>query len=423
MFSETTAFRKIDALKKRVRIIQGGTSASKTISILLKLIGLAQTDYTCRKCGTKGCQDKAHTAQWVMEPTLTSITSESVPHLKRGAIRDFKKIMKSHGYWKDSCWNATDSIYTFETGSQIEFFSTDNGDKLRGGRRDRGFMNEANNCTFDAFEQLEVRTTEFFIIDFNPSVEFWAHLEVMGKRDDVDFLILTYKDNEALRPEIVASIEQRKNRKGWWQVYGLGQLGEVEGKIYKDWQIIDTVPHEARLVRRALDFGYSNDPAALVDIYYYNGGYIFDQQLYRKGMLNKPIADFITNLDEPQTLVIADSAEPKSIAELQGYGINILPADKGQDSIRNGIATVQAQRISMTKRSVDLIREYRQYMWRFDRDGRQLTEPEEGNDHALDAVRYGIVSLTTDVEDDFDYDAFEEEELSTSDMIHDEIGV
>lgn len=204
MFTETTAFRKINALRKRVRIIQGGTSASKTISILLYLIGYAQTD---------------------KKPTLTSIVSESIPHLKRGAIRDFKKIMQEHHYWQDSRWNATDSIYTFETGSQIEFFSTDNGDKLRGARRDRTFMNEANNNTFDAFEQLEVRTNEFVIIDYNPTVEFWAHLELIGKRDDVDFIILTYKDNEALSPQIIASIEQRKNRKGWWQVYGEGQLG------------------------------------------------------------------------------------------------------------------------------------------------------------------------------------------------------
>lgn len=401
-FKETTAYRKINALTKRIRIIQGGTSASKTISVLLYLIGYAQSD---------------------PKPTLTSIVSESVPHLKRGAIRDFKKIMQEHGYWKDNLWNATDSIYTFETGSQIEFFSTDNGDKLRGARRDRTFMNEANNNTFDAFEQLEVRTNEFVIIDYNPTVEFWAHTELMGKRDDIDFLILTYKDNEALRPEIVASIEQRKNRKGWWAVYGLGQLGEVEGKIYKDWQIIDTVPHEARLVRRGLDFGYSNDPASLIDIYYYNGGYILDEQLYRKGMLNKALADFITNLEEPQTIVIADSAEPKSIDELKVYDLTVLPCSKGADSIRNGIATVQGMRISITSRSHNLKREYRGYMWRFDKDGKQLTEPEGGNDHALDAARYGLVSLSTVIEDSFDYDAFERAELAEKDTIYSEIGV
>jgi len=148
-------------------------------------------------------------------------------------MRDFKNIMLAQKYWKDGNWNATDSIYTFETGSQIEFFSTDNGDKLRGARRDRLFINEANNVTFDAFEQLEVRTKEFVYLDFNPTNEFWLFTEVLGKRDDVELIIVTYKDNEALPNEIVNSIEQRRNRAGWWKVYGEGQLGEVDGKIYK----------------------------------------------------------------------------------------------------------------------------------------------------------------------------------------------
>ena len=177
MFSATTAYSKINNLTKRIRIIQGGTSASKTISILIYLIAYAQTDKV---------------------KTLTSIVSESVPHLKRGAIRDFKNIMQSHHYWKDSNWSASDSTYTFETGSQIEFFSTDSGDKLRGARRDRLFINEANNVTFDAFEQLEVRTKEFIILDYNPTNEFWALTDVYGKRDDTELIILTYKDNEAL---------------------------------------------------------------------------------------------------------------------------------------------------------------------------------------------------------------------------------
>ena len=236
-------------MKKRIKIIQGGTSASKTISILLILINRAQNKHEKNE--------------------LTSVVSESIPHLKRGAMRDFKNIMKAHNYWKDSCWNATDSTYTFETGNQIEFFSSDNGDKLRGARRDWLFINEANNVTLDAFEQLEVRTKNGVWIDYNPTNEFWVFTDVMPHRDDWEMLIITYKDNEALPKEIVDSIEQRKNRAGWWKVYGEGQLGEVDGKIYKGWQIIDSVPHEARLERYGVDFGYSNDPTAIVAIYKY----------------------------------------------------------------------------------------------------------------------------------------------------------
>lgn len=363
-------------MTKKIRIAQGGTSASKTISILLWLINLCQSD---------------------TKPTLTSVVSESIPHLKRGAIRDFRNIMIAHGYWKDALWNATDSIYTFETGSKMEFFSTDNGDKLRGARRDRLFMNEANNCTLDAFDQLEVRTKEFVYLDYNPTNEFWLFTEVIPNRDDWEKVILTYKDNEALSPEIVASIEQRKNRKGWWQVYGEGQLGEVEGKIYKDWQIIDEIPHEARLERRGLDFGYTNDPTAIVDIYYYNGGYILDEVCYQKGMSNKQIADVIK--DQDQVMVIADSAEPKSIDEIRLYGINMMPAVKGAGSISQGIQFVQQQRISVTKRSDNIIKEYRNYLWATDKQGKILNEPEGGLDHALDAIRYAFTSLAPKQDD------------------------
>ena len=358
-------------MKKRIRIVQGGSSASKTISILLYLITLAQMD---------------------KKKTLTSICAESIPHLKRGAIRDFKNIMTEHNYWKDDNWNTTDSMYTFETGSQIEFFSTDNGDKLRGARRDRLFINECNNVTLEAFEQLEMRTNEFVYLDYNPSNEFWVNTEIKANRTDWDFIIITYKDNEALSQSIVQSLEQRKNRKGWWQVYGLGLLGEIEGKIYKDWQIIETIPHEAKLVRAGLDFGYSNDPTAIVYIYSYMGGYILDQITFKKGLLNKQIADIILSQEE-NVLVIADSSEPKSIDEIRGYGVEIIGAVKGRDSIVNGINLVQQQRISVTKRSVDIIKEYRNYLWATDRDGKVLNIPEGGFDHSMDAIRYAMTNI------------------------------
>jgi len=370
MFSQTTATEKIKVMNKRIRIVQGGTSASKTISILLYLIASAQSD---------------------KKPTMTSVISESYPHLRRGAIKDFLTILKEHNYYKDANWNKTESTYTFETGSKVEFFSADQPDKLRGARRDRLFINECNNVHFDAFQQLEVRTKEFIFLDYNPSSEFWVQLEILNKRTDYDFIILTYKDNESLPPEIVGSIEQRMNNKGWWQVYGLGQLGVVEGRIYKDWNIIDEIPHEARLERRGIDFGYTNDPTAIVDVYYYNGGYILDEVCYQKGLSNKQIADLVNNL--PKVLCIADSAEPKSIDELILYGLNVVPTVKGPDSVRQGIQKVQFQRISMTKRSTNLIKEFRNYLWKIDKNGKVLNEPEGGLDHALDAVRYAINSI------------------------------
>ena len=370
-YIRTTATAKIMAMKNRIRIVQGGSSASKTISILLYLIALAQSD---------------------KKRTLTSVCSESIPHLKRGAIRDFKNIMLEHNYWNDKNWNATDSTYTFETGSQIEFFSTDNGDKLRGARRDRLFINECNNNTFEAFEQLEIRTNEFVYLDYNPTNEFWVQTDLKGVRTDYDFLIITYKDNEALSPAIVASLEQRKNRVGWWQVYGLGIQGEIEGKIYKNWLIVDSIPQEAKLERYGIDFGYTNDPTSIVAVYKYNGGLIFDEIAFQKGLSNKQIADIITNQPD-QALVIADSAEPKSIDELTSYGISTLGAEKGKDSIYNGIQVVQSQRISVTKRSVNIIKEYRNYLFLVDKNSKVTNNPEGGYDHTMDAIRYAVTSI------------------------------
>jgi phage terminase large subunit len=369
IFRRTTATEKLLRLKKRIKGIAGGTSASKTISILMILIDKAQAD------------DK---------PTLTSVVSESFPHLKRGAIRDFINIMMAHGYFQDANWNKTDYTYTFPNGSKIEFFSADMPSKVRGPRRDRLFINEANNIPYEAYDQLEIRTKDEIWLDWNPTNEFWWYTDVMGK-PNTDFIKLTYKDNQGLSQSIVQSIESRKGNKNWWKVYGLGELGEVEGKIFKDWKIVDDIPHEARLERYGLDFGYSMDPTSIIAIYYYDGGYILDEITYQKGLSNKQIADIIQNL--PQALIMADSAEPKSIDELKAFGLNVLPAKKGQGSVNQGIQYVQQQRISMTKRSLNLIKEYRNYLWKTDKDGVILNIPDGGFDHTMDAVRYGMDSL------------------------------
>ena len=370
MYILTTATKKLMKLKKRIKGVSGGTSAGKTISIIQILIDKSQSDKT---------------------PKKTSIVSESFPHLFRGAEEDFKNIMKEHGYWESKRWNGTTHTYLFETGSRIEFFSADQPTKVRGPRRDRLFINEANNIPFEAFEQLEVRTRDEIWLDWNPTNEFWFYTEVKNSEEfkgAVDFIIINYKDNEGLETSIVESIERRKSRKGWWQVYGLGQLGEVEGKIYKDWQLINEIPHEARLISRGLDFGYSNDPTAIVDIYKYNDGYILDERMHQKGMSNKQIADFLLNLDEATT--VADSAEPKSIDEIYGYGVNIIGAIKGQGSVNQGIQFVQDQKISITKRSLNLIKAYRNYMWKIDKNGKILNIPDHFLSDQMDAVRYGI---------------------------------
>lgn len=371
-FIETTATQKVKQLQKRIRAVAGGTSASKTISILLVLIALAQTDES---------------------PTITSVTSESLPHLKLAAMRDFLRILQDHNYFEESRWSKSDFIYTFESGSIIEFFGGESTAKVHGPRRDRLFVNEANNIPYNSFDQMLTRTNEFAFIDWNPTNEFWFYTEILPNpllKDDIDYITLTYKDNEGLNPVVVKSIESHRNNKNWWQVYGLGQLGEAEGRIFTNWQIIDEIPHEARLERRGLDFGYSNDPTTITGIYWYNGGIILDEELYQTGMSNRAIADFIKNLPHWQTLIKADSAEPKSIDELLSYGITVLPANKGQGSVNQGIQKLQGMQVSMTKRSLNLIKEYRNYMWETDKDGKILNVPMDDFNHCLDGTRYGI---------------------------------
>jgi len=360
----TTATKKISKLRKRIRGVSGGTSASKTVSILMWLIDYCQT----------------HRGE------VVSVVSESFPHLKRGAIRDFENIMQQHKYWEPDKWNKTDYTYNFGT-TKLEFFSADQPGKVRGPRRQVLFINEANNISYETYTQLEVRTSKIIWLDWNPVSEFWWYDEVAPNHDH-DFLKLTYKDNEGLAKTVVEAIEVRKYNKNWWKVYGLGELGEAEGRIYTDWKTVSEVPHEARLERYGMDFGYSNDPTSIVAIHYYNGGYVLDEIIYQKGLSNKQISDILINY--PRALVVADSAEPKSIDEIVSYGVSVIGAKKGRDSVNQGIQYVQQQRISVTKRSTNILKEYRNYLWQTDKEGKIINTPDVIFNHAMDAVRYGM---------------------------------
>lgn len=371
-FQDTTATKKVFSLKKRIRAVAGGTSASKTISILIWII-----DY---------CQS--------VESEVATIVAESFPHLSLGAIRDFKNIMVASGYWDDDRWNSSSHTYKFPTDTLLEFISFDKFGKAHGPRRDILYINEANNLPYNIVDQLITRTRKIVWMDWNPSEEFWFYTEIVGKRDDVDFITLTYLDNEALDEISIKEIESHKHNKAWWQVYGLGQLGEIEGRIYKDWQIIEEIPHEAKLERYGIDFGYTNDPTAIVALYRYNGGFIFDEITYNKGLSNKSISDIFENI--PKALIIADSAEPKSIDEIRSYGRNILGAVKGPGSVMQGIQYIQSQRCSVTSRSINIIKAYRNYMYYQDNSGKFLNEPDDSIhewSNSMDAIRYGFSGL------------------------------
>lgn len=488
----------------RYIIHEGGSRSGKTHSILTSLHHITNS-----------------------RPSISSVVSETFPHLRKGAIRDYKRILESQKCWDDDLWNKTDSIYQMKKDRLLEFFSADDSGKVHGPERDFLFINEAQNIEYEIARQLFVRTRKTIFIDFNPTREFWAHTDL--KNDPKTLWIhSTYLDNYFLTPEQIAEIERNRGNKAWWSIYGEGKIAESEEQIYSGWQQIDGIPHEARLERYGLDFGYSClrgdtlvatdcgdrrideirkgdmvltragyrkvlwsgskgikkvynidfgldkhiiatgdhriftnsgwkeasnlskreticelkqnskeeftkeipvlknvqvnlrslkekvevfdltvegeheffangvlvhncDPTVIVAIYYYNGGYIIDEVAYQKGLSNKSIADILNN--QPKAMVIADSSEPKSIDEVSSYGVYIIGAVKGPGSVYQGIQYVQNQRISITKRSTKTIKAYRNYMFKKNKDGKILNEPDDTIhewSNSMDAIRYGF---------------------------------
>lgn len=360
------------------KVIQGGMSAGKTFAILTILVGYCES----------------------YPDSLVTVLGLSYPHLSTGAIRDFQRVMKETNRWDDSRWSSTTHIYQFPNGSTLEFVSVDKM-SARGPRRDVLFVNEANGISFEVFDQLASRSRDFVIIDYNPSAKFWAHERLAEARPkDTTFLILTYNDNEALGARERANIESRKPKKGegpsnWWTVYGLGQIGSLEGNIYSGWEEFSDqkIRQVGKLVRYGLDFGFSNDESALVAIYEMpNGKTGLVELLYEKGLLGSQYPGALKRLKvDPTVPIIADAARPEIIAEIQAAGFRCIGADKNAGSVLRGIDRVSQRQILYAGQN--LKREYLSYAWRTKRSGETLDEPQDGNDHLMDALRYAIDDL------------------------------
>jgi phage terminase large subunit len=372
----TTTAIKIDGFRKRIRIVQGGSSAGKTFAILSLLYSYAANP----ECG----------------PLEISVVSESIPHLRRGALKDFLKMLNMTGLYQEELYNRTLLRYDFPHGSYIEFFSADQSDKMRGARRDVLFVNEANNIAWEAYHQLAIRTRTAIYIDYNPVREFWAHTELL-QDPDAEFLLVTYKDNEALDPALIREIEKAKTKAetsaywaNWWKVYGLGQVGTLQGAIYGDFSVVDGIdPSTMKFVAYGLDWGFSNDPTALVAVYRRGDDLFVHELLYNRGLTNSDIATRLKEFGITRAWeIVADSAEPKSIEEIYRLGFNIKPASKGPDSVRQGIDIVKRFNLHVTKDSTNLIKELRSYTWATDKDGKDTGVPIDSYNHACDALRY-----------------------------------
>ena len=367
---KTTSLKKLMPLfmdDKPYLIEQGGTGGGKTYPTLMLITSWLQSH----------------------PDRLWTVLGLDYRHLRDGAIHDFKNIMKNAEIWEPDRWSTTEKTYTFGNGSQLQFLSVDTMG-AHGSRRDGLFVNEANGIDYNTFDQLATRTKGKVIIDYNPSHEFWAHTELLKKHpDDCDFIILTYKDNEALSDREVANIERHKPKQGekpsnWWTVYGLGQIGSLEGNIYSGWRKAteDDYKH-AKLIRYGLDFGFSNDETGMVAIWQTDKDeIIIEQKIYQTGLLGSQYGDKLraTGID-PSILIVADSARPEIIAEIKAQGFRIVGADKNAGSVLRGIDRVKQKQVAYDGK--DLEREYLSYAWRTKRSGETLDEPQDGNDHCL----------------------------------------
>lgn len=368
-----TFWKLYDAYEKHPRYIdsEGGTRSSKTYSALQLLILLAESDKT---------------------PTITSVVSETLPHLKRGAIRDFRTILGEN--FDDNAYNKTDGIYTFPNGSIIEFFSCDSSARVHGPGRDRLFINESQNVSYDVARQLFTRTRGLIILDYNPTHAFWAH-EHIAPRPECIHVHSTYKDNPYLTPEQIYEIESNKLDANWWRVYGEGKVGNLDGLVY-DFEQIDALPDREGLVEvLGMDFGFTNDPTTLIHVYADTKRKIayIKEEIYKTRMLNSDIIEQMAFLDVKMRRVpiYADCAEPKSIAEIGNAGYNVHPCKKsGAASILEQIHFVRGWKLCVTKDSINTIKELRNYTWAKDKDGKSINTPIDKFNHALDALRYAI---------------------------------
>ena len=358
---------------KRICVLQGGTRSGKTYSILLALIEFAYKN--------KG------------KGLYITIARQTFPSLRATAMRDFFDILKNENLYNERNHNKSNHIYLLY-GNYFEFISTDSEIKIRGRQREVLFLNECNEFSMDTFLQLSLRTKFKIIIDFNPSEEFhWLYTHIIdADRDDVDFHISTYKDNPFLQKATISEIERLKEvDENLFNVFGKGLRGVSTETIFPSFNIVDKVPDNAKPIALGLDFGYSADPTTIVSVYKHDLDLYIDELLYERGLTNQDIGARIKDLQiQRGTECFADSSEPKSIEELyrMNTGVNIKPAKKGADSIRIGIDVMKRHKLNITKRSVNAIKEFRNYKWIKDKNNEITNKPIDAFNHAIDAVRY-----------------------------------
>ena len=354
----------------RIAILQGGTRSGKSYSAIQYLI-------------TKALEDSG---------IAVSIVRKSFPSLRISALRDFKTILKEWGIWEEDNWYASENSYTFDNGSVIEFLSVQDSERRKGTKRNYLFIDEANELNYEDYFQLSIRTTDKIILAYNPSfpTNHWIFTQVLTHPEAKRY-VTTFLDNPFLDENIAKEIERLKDTSpSYYKIYGLGLEGVVEGLIFDNVEVIDIIPDTAELMGYGIDFGYTNDPTALVALWKTEDGILFDEICYMKGLLSNQIANFIKAAYNQwgRKEVIADSADPRLIEEIFRNGINIKPCIKGPDSILAGIDTMKQHKIYLTKKSENMVNEFYSYTFKKDKNEVFLNEPVDTLNHAIDAARY-----------------------------------
>jgi phage terminase large subunit len=370
MFKTTDVFLSNRNADTDIIINQGGTSSGKTYSILQNLFLHAIENDRC----------------------IITVAGQDIPNLKVGPIRDAHNIIEKteglNNYILE--YNKSDRVFTFVNGSIIEFKSYDDAQDAKQGKRDYLFLNEANGVDKIIWDELYIRTKKKSYIDYNPNNEFWVHTELIGK-PNVTLIISDHRHNTFLDQKIHDKIEAIEDPE-LYKVYARGLTGKLEGVIFRDYNIVSGVSPDAKLIGYGLDFGFSNDPTALVALYSQSGELIIDELIYERGLLNIRISDLMRELGV-NGRIVADSAEPKSIAELGAYGWQIEGAKKGPDSIRQSINTLKRYKLNITQRSSNLKKELNGYKWKQNKDGKLDNEPVDFLNHAIDALRYASLNM------------------------------
>lgn len=333
----------------------------------------------------------------VQQPNIViTVVGESIPNLKAGALRDALDIYNNSSILRSfiSDYNRTDRIFTASNGSVMEFKSYETPQGAKSGKRDYLFINEAQGITVDVFNELHMRTRKQTYIDYNPNAEFWVHEQVIGQKGTKLF-ISDHRHNPFVAQKIRDKIEAlRFKDMELFKVYARGMTGKIEGLVFRNFDIVDDIPLGAELIGGGMDFGFTNDPTAFIKAYRFNGEIYLKELIYETGLTNTDIARKLQSFGiTRQQTIVADSAEPKSIEDLNRAGYSVQAAQKGADSIVNSIDTLKQFKINITRDSTNLIKEFRSYKWQVDGSGKTINKPVDFNNHGIDAVRYIALNL------------------------------